>query len=238
MHPSPMSRHRRWRLWSRIGSECVAAVLLSAASTASVAAPAGPQAPASGRAAAPSQPPIVIDAGFSRVDYTSNTVIFRNIVVSQGDTRLTAARARASGVGFANSQWTFEDDVVIDLAPRGSLRCDQAVVTFRDNRVTGARASGKPAQFEQRSSGSRRPAHGSADQIVYDAKDDSVRLSGGAHFSDSRGFDVSGPTLVYDIRAEQLQAASSGGGRSVHIVVGSGVRSRGGKPAADSAPRR
>src|SRR6185437_6828443 len=59
------------------------------------------------------QPPIVINAAFSRVDYNTNRVIFSNITVSQGDTRLTAARAHAAGVGFANTEWTFEEGVTI-----------------------------------------------------------------------------------------------------------------------------
>ena len=210
-------------------------MLLAAASVASGAPPADAQAGAQAaaqpaaqpaaqaavpdRVTAPSQPPVVIDAAFSRVDYTTNTVVFRNINVSQGDTRLTANRARAAGVGFANSQWTFEEGVVIELVPRGTLRCDQAVVTFRDNRITGARATGKPAQFEQRQSGSRRPAHGSADRITFDARNDSVRLIGHARFADARGLEVSGAELLYDIRNERLQADSTGERRGVHITL-------------------
>lgn len=258
MRQSLTSRHRRWRLWSRIASEGAAAVLLAAASVASAASgvsaasiaaaaevPAraqpqpGESSSAPERTVTPVQQPIVINAGFSRVDYTTNTVVFRNIVVSQGDTRLTAERARATGVGFANSEWTFEDGVVIDLLLRGTLRCDRAIVTFRDNHITGATATGQPARFEQRSSGSRgATAHGQADRIVYDAESDSVRLSGDPRFADARGLEVSGPELLYDIRTERLQAVSAGEGRGVHITLTPGHLPRRGKSAAGRAPRR
>lgn len=255
MRQSPTLRHLPLRLWSRIASESLAAVLLAAAAVASSAAPAALPAPAAsqGEARAQAQPqaraqarpqagpqesPIVINAGFSRVDYTHNTVVFRNIVVSQGETRLTADHARATGVGFANSQWTFEDGVVIELVPRGTLRCDRAVVTFRDNRISGATATGKPAQFEQRGSNSKRSAHGSAERIVYDAKSDSVRLSGNARFADARGLEVSGPVLEYDIRNERLQAGSAGEGRGVHITVTPETLSRKGQSHAGGSPGR
>src|ERR1700742_4299631 len=72
--------------------------------------------------------PIVINSVSSNIDDATNTADFTNIVVSQGSTRLTAERARATGVGFQNSQWTFEGRVVITLEPRGTLWADQAVL--------------------------------------------------------------------------------------------------------------
>jgi lipopolysaccharide transport protein LptA len=163
------------------------------------------------------QQSIVIDAAFSHVDYKTDTVEFKNVAVSQGNTGVTAERAHATGVGFANSQWTFEGSVLIVLEPRGTLRSDQAVVQFRNSRVTRATATGKPATFEQRT-GSRGALRAHANQIVYNAENDSVRLSGDAWLSDGR-VEISGPALVYNVRDEQLQAASRGERRRIHITV-------------------
>jgi lipopolysaccharide transport protein LptA len=185
---------------------------------------AAPQAP---------QPPIVIDAAFSRVDYKTNTVEFKDVDVSQGDARVTAKRAYATGVGFANSQWTFEGTVIIVLQPRGTLRSDQAVVQFRNSRITQATATGKPAQFEQQRMDSRRPVRGRADQIVYNAEKHSVQLSGGARVSDGRA-EISGPVLVYNVRDEQLQAVSQG--ESVHGRSSGPAEERGGTPIRRSPP--
>ncbi len=194
-----------------------------------------------------SQQAIVIDAAYSHVDYQTNTVLFEHVVVSQGDTRITAERAHATGVGFANSLWTFEGQVLIALQPRGTVRADQAVVQFRDDRIIQATAHGRPAQFEQQRAGAelaqRRgasdgAAHGEADQIVYDAQDDSVRLSGSAQLFDGRQVEISAPTLVYEIRDERLRAASPDESRGVHVVVTSRPVPKRGKPPAGRAPRR
>jgi lipopolysaccharide export system protein LptA len=143
------------------------AVLLGGGWLTFVAPPVYAAAPHPGAAApqAP-QPPIVIGAAFSRVDYKTNTVEFKDIDVTQGDTRVTAKRAHATGVGFANSRWTFEGTVVIVLKPQGTLRSDQAVVQFRSSGITQATATGKPAQFEQQRMDSDHPVRGRADQIV------------------------------------------------------------------------
>jgi lipopolysaccharide export system protein LptA len=195
--------------------------------------------PSASDAAGPaSHQPIVIDAASSHVDYKTDTVVFRNVVVSQDDTRISAERAHAAGVSFTNSRWTFEGDVRITLEPRGTLRADQAVVQFRDNRIAEATAIGKPASFELQRTPSRQAVRGDADRIEYTAKNDSVRLSGGARLSDGRNAEISGPVLVYDIRNEQLQAASSGERRGVHITVTPQSLRKKGKAPAGKPPGR
>lgn len=193
-----------------------AAAPLAAAPSAAV-----PSAAAPSAAAPRPQPqrPIVIDAAFSHVDYKTNTVVFRNVVVSQGGTRVTAERARAAGVGFTDSRWTFEGQVLIALQPQGTLRSDQAVVQFRDDGIAGGTATGKPAIFEFQPTDARATVRGRADRIVYDAQSDSVQLSGDARVSDGPNVEVSGPLLVYNIRDEQLQGASPGERRRLHITV-------------------
>jgi lipopolysaccharide transport protein LptA len=166
-----------------------------------------------------SREPIVINSVFSNIDYGTNTADFTDIVVSQGDTRLTAERASATGVGFTNSQWTFAGRVVIILEPRGSLSADQAILQFRNGELTQVTAIGSPAYFEQRRTDSGRPAHGHADQITYDAKQDTVRLYGHAQLSDGRNVEISAPVFVYNVRDERLQADSPDERRGVHTTI-------------------
>jgi lipopolysaccharide transport protein LptA len=165
---------------------------------------------------ATSREPIVVNSVFSNIDYTTNTADFTDIVVSQGDTRLTAERASAAGVDFTNSQWTFAGRVVIILEPRGTLWADHAILQFRDGELTRVTAIGSPAYFEQRRTDSRRPAHGHADQITYDPKQDTVRLDGHAQLSDGRDMEISAAVFVYNVRDERLQADSPGESRGVH----------------------
>ena len=165
------------------------------------------------------QQPIIINSVFSNIDYRTNTAVFKEIVVSQGETRLQAERASATGVGFTDSQWSFAGRVVIVLEPRGTLSADQAIVQFRNSEVTQVTAIGSPAYFEQRRTDAGRPALGHADRIVYDAKQDTVHLYGHAQLLDGHDMEINAPVLVYNVRDEKLQAESPGEGRGVHSTI-------------------
>jgi lipopolysaccharide transport protein LptA len=211
---APSFANVRRLLFTAVGA-CVAAAAQAAAPAAAAVAP-----PA---VAAPAQPsrqlPITVDAASSEVDYRTNQVVFSQVVISQGAMRVQADHAHASGLNFANSRWTFDGHVRIDAEPRGSLRADQAVVEFRDNHIVRATANGKPAEFEQPRADSPQMARGHADEIVYDVTEGTVRLSNDAWLSDGTN-EISGPLLVYNIRAQRVQAAAqSGSDQRVHIII-------------------
>ena len=119
--------------------------------------------------------------------------------------RIQSDRAHATGLNFANSKWDFEGNVRIDAEQRGNLRSDSAVVEFRDNHILRATVTGKPANFEQKRIGSEQMARGHADKILYDVSDGTVRLTEDAWLSDGQS-EISGPVLVYNIRAQKVQA--------------------------------
>jgi len=62
-------------------------------------------------------------------------------------------------------------------------------------------------------------ARGHAGEIVYDLNDGTVRLSDDAWLTDGQN-EISGPLLVYNIRAQRVQAAASPGtDQRVHITI-------------------
>lgn len=193
--------------------ECLTAMVALAATVA----PRGPATASPAR-----QQPIIVDAAFSHVDYQTGAATFKDIMVVQGDTRLTAERAQATGLSFRDSRWTFSGNVVISAQRRGTLRSDQAVVEIRVNRIAVVTATGHPALFEQQRAHSPKEVHGHARSIVYNAKEDTARLSGDAWLADGRN-EISAPLLVYNFRDETMQAASPGGRRSVHITLPQGA---------------
>jgi lipopolysaccharide transport protein LptA len=163
--------------------------------------------------------PISLDAASSEVDYKTNTVVFKDVVISQGDTKVQADHAQATGLDFVNSRWTFEGNVRIHAEQQGSLHSDQAVVEFRDNQISKATIEGSPAEFEQKRADSDLTARGHARQIVYDVSDGSVHLSKDAWLSDGRN-EIGGPLLVYNIREQRVQAAAKPGtDERVHIRI-------------------
>jgi lipopolysaccharide transport protein LptA len=168
----------------------------------------------------PAQQPISVDAASSEVDYKTHNLVFTQVVIAQGATRVQAEHAHATGLDFANSRWTFEGDVHIDAPQQGTLRSDAAVVEFRDNQIARATITGKPAQFEQKRSDSNQVARGHADEIVYDVAAGTVRLTSDAWLSNGQQ-EISGPMLVYNMREQKVQAATAPGtGERVHIVIG------------------
>jgi lipopolysaccharide export system protein LptA len=187
--------------------------------------------------------PIVLDAASSEVDLAHSTGVFNRITITQGDLRVQADRARGSyPVDFKNSHWTFEGNVRIDAEQRGNLRADQAVVEFRNGQIERATATGKPAEFEQRRVETGALARGRANQILYDVNDGSIRLLEDAWLSDGQN-EISGPLLVYNIRAQRVQATGTPAGapgpdQRVHIVITPQGQGSGGagKPSSPSKP--
>ena len=166
--------------------------------------------------------PISYDFDSSDIDTKNKTTDFKNIVVSQGTTRIKADRAHGVALGvdeaFQDGRWTFKGNVRIDAEARGStLRSDEAVVEFRDKHITTATATGKPAEFQQLQTNTGQLTRGHADLIVYDVKAQTVRLTQDAWLSDGQNT-MTGPQVTYNI-AEQRIRADSKPDKRVHITI-------------------
>ncbi len=146
--------------------------------------------------------PIALDADSSEIDRGNDRLVFRNVTISQGETRINAQEAFASTLDFANSVWTFEGDVTIVL-DRTSIASNQAQLTFSDYNLQGAIVEGDPARFEH--NGEQRQAQGRANVVEYDAAAGIVRLSREAWLAEG-GREISGNVLTYDINAERVVA--------------------------------
>ena len=192
-------------------SRVAAALLLCLAAGAAPAA--APQLPR------PSQDqPIDLVAASSDFDYRKNTLLFRQVKITQGPMQVAAQEATATGLNFENSVWTLSGQVRITM-PDGRLESSDARVSFRDNRIASAVVRGSPAEFEQRVKETQRLAKGRANSIEYDVAAGTVRLTGDAWLTDGDNA-ISGDTLVYDI-ARQRVAANPGGTDpgGVHITI-------------------
>jgi lipopolysaccharide transport protein LptA len=170
--------------------------------------PAPPPAPAKPADGARDQS-VSLDAASSDVDYRSNTVNFRDVVITQGNTRVAADAARATGLNFENATWNFRGNVRISV-DGGSLRSAEAVVNFAANRIARATITGSPAEFEQLRSETGELARGRAGLIEYDVPAGTVTLSKAAWLTDGRN-EISGQQLVYNVRDQRVQAETRPG---------------------------
>lgn len=161
--------------------------------------------------------PIAVDAESSELDYRTNTVVFRDVRISQGPVQVAAREAHATGLDFEDSRWTFRGDVRIE-AEGGRLASDTAVVSFLDDAISHALITGSPAEFEQPLK-SAATARGHASSIEYDVGTGTVRFSGDAWLTDGRN-EIRGQLLVYDIRAQRVQAGAREGVQDrVRIII-------------------
>jgi lipopolysaccharide export system protein LptA len=163
--------------------------------------------------------PISLDADSGNIDYKTHQVMLKMVIITQGDMRLTADRAEASGINFDNSRWIFTSNVHITSEQLGDLRSDSATVEFRNDRLESALVTGNPAEFEQTTSKTGVLARGHADSIEYKVSTDTVRLTGNAQLQYG-GTETTAPVVVYNVRDQRLQFAGAAepGGR-VHIVT-------------------
>ncbi len=160
--------------------------------------------------------PITVEADSSDFDYRNSVLVFRNVRITQGDARVEAEQATATGLEFENSRWLFEGSVRISVAD-GRLESDRASVRFVNNEIEGAEVAGSPARFRQQQDG--RLAEGRAERIDYDLGSQRVRLSGDAWLSDGRN-EISGTRLVYGLREQRVLAeAADQGGQPVRITI-------------------
>jgi lipopolysaccharide transport protein LptA len=159
-----------------------------------------------------------IDIASSKVDYKGDTVDFQNVTITQGETKVQADRAHATGLdNFDNSRWTFEGNVRINGEQHGSLKSDAAVVEFRNKYISKATVTGNPAEFEQKRTDTDELARGHAREIEYNVRDGTVRLSNDAWIWDGHNA-LSAPELVYNIREQRVQAAAQPGNQ-VHLTI-------------------
>ena len=96
-----------------IGALSAALLLTAASAIASAQQPAAQAAPP--KAAKARDGEIVLDAASSEVDYRSGTLLFRDVVITQGAVRVQAERARATGLDFKEATWTFSGKVRITV---------------------------------------------------------------------------------------------------------------------------
>jgi lipopolysaccharide transport protein LptA len=146
------------------------------------------------------QLPIQVKARSTDFDTQNNVLKFEAITISQGEIRITAERAVASGLEFQDSNWQFDGSVRITM-PESALASDTARVRFAGGEIASAAVTGSPATFEQQRNEER--AKGRANRIDYDLKRGTIELDGDAWLSDGKT-EMTGGRLVYSTANQRV----------------------------------
>jgi len=147
-----------------------------------------------------SQLPIKVEAKSSDFDYQKGVLVFDSITISQGDIRITAEHAVATGLDFEDSRWEFDGTIRITNA-EAALASDSARVRFGKGEILSASIQGVPATFEQRRKDQF--AQGRANRIDYDLGRGEVELAGDAWLTDGRT-EITGDRLVYSTVSQRV----------------------------------
>lgn len=169
--------------------------------------------------------PIKVEAKASDFDYKNNVLVFDEITISQGDIRIVAKRAEASGLNFEDSRWQFSGAVQITM-PDSAMASDTARVRFASGEIQSATVTGAPATFEQLRKDQQ--AHGRANRIDYDLGRGTVELAGDAWLSDGRN-EITGATLVYSTGSQRVISDQQ-------VIITIQPRAAGAQPAPEPAP--
>jgi lipopolysaccharide transport protein LptA len=144
--------------------------------------------------------PIQLNASTTDFDYQKGVLKFESITITQGEVRITAERAEATGLDFNDSTWELKGAVRIQM-PEASLASDTARVRFAGGEVASAAVTGAPATFQQRSD--KELAQGRANRIDYDLQRGTVELDGEAWLSDGKT-EMTGGKLVYSTANQRV----------------------------------
>jgi len=180
---------------------------------------------------------IVVGAATFEMDTRNNTAVLRDVVITQGETRIQADEARVKGGidNFENGEWTITGDVRIK-AEGGNLHSDKAVVAFRNNLISRATITGTPAEFEQlRADG--RTARGRANTIDYETGSGTVSFREDAWLLPDGCNEITAQQLVYNIKTQSVQSQAKptpGPNGRITITIQPGGES-GNKPCAKTA---
>ena len=154
--------------------------------------------------------PVIIDA--DRTDYDGRTSMLRftALRLTQGGISIQADVAHASRMDFDDSVWQFSGNVVFDVN-EGHVTCDSADLQFSDFQLQQAVITGSPATFRFARPGGAEPTFAEAGKLVYDVRRGIIEFSDGATISEG-GNQIAAESLVYNIREQRINAASSGNG--------------------------
>jgi lipopolysaccharide transport protein LptA len=146
------------------------------------------------------QLPIQLTASSLNYDSQKGVVEYEAVTITQGEVRISADRAVATGVDFKDSTWEFRGVVRIST-PEAALASDTASVRFAGGEVAAASVTGAPATFEQRRNDEL--ARGRANRIDYDLQRGTVELGGNAWLSDGKT-EMTGGKLVYSTANQRV----------------------------------
>ena len=151
--------------------------------------------------------PISLDADSTNYDGTNEMLLFRGLRLTQGTIGIEADEGKATRLDFADSNWVFTGNVVIDV-DGAHIECDSANLRFVDHELKIALITGSPASFRLVRPEDNSVTEGQAGKLTYDLVNGIIEFSEQASINEG-GNQISSNYLVYSLRDKLVNAQAA-----------------------------
>jgi lipopolysaccharide transport protein LptA len=152
-------------------------------------------------------PELLLDSESLTFDGQTNLFKLGGLEITQGNLRIEADEAQATGIDFAErSEWHFTGNVriTVDTAVIGA---DSAIFAFDNKRLSRGELLGAPVSFTHLEPERAKPVIGTADRMVYDHLARTLRMQNGRLERDRT--EIRGCDLIYNFTTEGIASGDA-----------------------------
>ncbi len=160
---------------------------------------------------------ISLEATTTSIDRASNMFSIEGVRITQGDLRIEADLATASGLDFAASEWEFSGNVTIAIES-AVIAAESAVFSFDSHELVMGELLGNPVTFEATQPQREERVRGTSSRVHYDNVAGTVRMEGDAALIVGPN-EIRGCDLIYDLTQEQVASGTSDCGEPFRILI-------------------
>lgn len=151
---------------------------------------------------------LLLDSESLSFDRQTNLIQLKAPRITQGNLRIEANEALATGTDFdERSEWRFKGNVRITV-DTAVLRADSAVFTFANQQLSRGELEGAPASFTDSDRTRQTSISGRARKMSYDYIGRTLRMTDNAWIQRDK-LEMQGCDLIYDFAAERVTSGSA-----------------------------
>jgi lipopolysaccharide transport protein LptA len=142
-------------------------------------------------------------------DRQSNLMQARSPRITQGDLRIMADEAVATGIEFDKpSEWRFTGNVRLEVGTT-VIEADKSVFTFDNEQLSRGELEGTPVSFTDVDTATQRSVTGRAEKMSYDYIGRTMRMTGSPARVQKNNIEMQGCDLIYDLADGGMTSGST-----------------------------
>lgn len=142
-------------------------------------------------------------------DRQSNLIQARGPRITQGDLRIMADEALATGIEFDKpSEWRFTGNVRLEVGST-VIEADKSVFMFDNEQLSRGELEGSPVSFTDVDAATQRSVTGRAQKMTYDYVGRTMRMTGSPAWVQKNNIEMQGCDLIYDLADGGMTSGST-----------------------------